>query len=110
MERSVAALNRIRSILLAAMALFCVLTLSGCIAKTVDELYALPRHSDEYYELQKVPQIADELCPAGERVGIHFHFQFLFSDGFRFVMGWAAIYSASMSAAIRQSSGQGRFL
>ena len=57
-----------------------------------------------------VPQIADELCPAGERVGIHFHFQFLFSDGFRFVMGWAAIYSASMSAAIRQSSGQGRFL
>ena len=53
MERSVAALNRIRSILLAAMALFCVLTLSGCIAKTVDELYALPRHSDEYYELQK---------------------------------------------------------
>ena len=47
MERSVAALNRIRSILLAAMALFCVLTLSGCIAKTVDELYALPRHSDE---------------------------------------------------------------
>ena len=51
MERSVAALNRIRSILLAAMALFCVLTLSGCIAKTVDELYALPRHSDEYYEL-----------------------------------------------------------
>ena len=53
MERSVAALNRIRSILLAAMALFCALTLSGCIAKTVDELYALPRHSDEYYELQK---------------------------------------------------------
>ena len=53
MERGVAALNRIRSILLAAMALFCALTLSGCIAKTVDELYALPRHSDEYYELQK---------------------------------------------------------
>ena len=48
-----AALNRIRSILLAAMALFCALTLSGCIAKTVDELYALPRHSDEYYELHE---------------------------------------------------------
>lgn len=47
------ALRRIGKLLLAAMTLLCTLTLSGCIAKTVDELYALPRHSDEYYELQK---------------------------------------------------------
>ncbi len=29
-----------------------VFLLSGCLIKTVDELYALPIHSDEYYDLQ----------------------------------------------------------
>ena len=27
--------------------------LSGCFVKTVDEMYALPQHSDEYYNLQQ---------------------------------------------------------
>lgn len=35
-------------------ALLMVLSLSGCIVMSVDELYALPKHSDEYNNLQKV--------------------------------------------------------
>lgn len=34
-------------------ALCLVLVLSGCFVKTVDEMYALPQHSDEYYNLQQ---------------------------------------------------------
>lgn len=40
-------------IALAAFLLLTCLLLSGCFAKTVDELYTLPRHSDEYDNLQK---------------------------------------------------------
>ena len=43
----------LRKILPAALALLLSCVCSGCISKTVDELYALPKHSDEYYELQK---------------------------------------------------------
>ena len=36
--------------------------LSGCFVKTVDELYALPKHSDEYYDLQ---QAIDKVMAGG---------------------------------------------
>lgn len=40
-----------------SLLLFCAaamaLVLSGCFAKTLDELYALPKHSDQYYDLQQ---------------------------------------------------------
>ena len=42
--------KKIELVLLAG--LLCML-LSGCFVKTVDELYSLPRHSDEYDTLQK---------------------------------------------------------
>lgn len=41
-----------RTLLLALLAAACTLLLSGCIFKPVDELYALPRQTDEYYNLQ----------------------------------------------------------
>ena len=45
-------MRRKKLALLSLAALFCLL-LSGCFVKTVDELYTLPRHSDEYDNLQK---------------------------------------------------------
>ena len=42
-------LRRFSPVLLAGA--LCLL-LSGCFVKTVDELYTLPRHSDEYDNLQ----------------------------------------------------------
>ena len=45
-------MKRKKFLLATALALLCLL-LSGCFAKTVDELYTLPRHSDEYDNLQK---------------------------------------------------------
>ena len=42
--------------------LLLVLVLSGCFIKTVDELYALPKHSDEYNNLQ---QAIDQLMAQG---------------------------------------------
>ena len=39
------------------------LLLSGCFVKTVDELYTLPRHSDEYDNLQKA--IDEVMAAAG---------------------------------------------
>lgn len=42
-------LRRLSPVLLAGA--LCLL-LSGCFVKTVDELYTLPRHSDEYDNLQ----------------------------------------------------------
>lgn len=45
-------LKLLRNFLLTMLFAGTVFSLSGCIAKTVDELYALPRHSDAYYELQ----------------------------------------------------------
>ena len=42
--------------------LLCLL-LSGCFVKTVDELYTLPRHSDEYDNLQKA--IDEVMAAAG---------------------------------------------
>ncbi|MBR2080166.1 MAG: hypothetical protein IJ980_00845 [Oscillospiraceae bacterium] len=43
---------RYGKILLTAMALFLSLCLSGCLTLSVDEMYTLPRQSDEYNELQ----------------------------------------------------------
>ena len=34
------------------LTLLLTLVLSGCFVKTVDELYTLPKHSDEYNDLQ----------------------------------------------------------
>ena len=45
-------MRRKKLALLSLAALLCLL-LSGCFVKTVDELYTLPRHSDEYDNLQK---------------------------------------------------------
>lgn len=42
--------KRLAALLLAALF---PLSLSGCFFKSVDELYALPKHSEQYYELQK---------------------------------------------------------
>lgn len=42
-----------QKLLLAAFGLSLCCTVSGCVARNVDEFYALPRHSDSYYELQK---------------------------------------------------------
>ena len=39
---------------LALLAAALTLLLSGCFVKTVDELYTLPRHSDEYDRLELV--------------------------------------------------------
>ena len=43
---------RLRRIALALLALLLAACLGGCFVKTVDELYTLPRHSDEYNRLQ----------------------------------------------------------
>jgi len=51
-----------KKILLAALTAAITLLLSGCFVKTVDELYALPKHSDEYYDLQ---QAIDEVMASG---------------------------------------------
>lgn len=53
MRKDVPKLKKFRKFLLtaAAAALLCVL--AGCVSRNVEELYALPRHSDEYNELQK---------------------------------------------------------
>ena len=51
-----------KKFLLAALAAAMTLLLSGCFVKTVDELYALPKHSDEYYDLQKA---IDEVMASG---------------------------------------------
>lgn len=45
-------MKRKKIALVFAAGLLCAL-LSGCFVKTVDELYTLPRHSDEYDNLQK---------------------------------------------------------
>lgn len=42
-----------RRVLFAALTAAFVCLLSGCFARSVEEFYALPRHSDAYYELQK---------------------------------------------------------
>ena len=42
--------------------LLLTLLLSGCFIKTVDELYTLPKHSDEYNNLQ---QAIDQLMAQG---------------------------------------------
>lgn len=42
-----------KKILAAAVLTLALTLLSGCFVKTVDEMYALPQHSDEYYDLQK---------------------------------------------------------
>lgn len=44
---------RRKLILLAALGAAMTLLLSGCFVKTVDELYTLPRHSDEYNRLEE---------------------------------------------------------
>ncbi len=41
-----------KKMFLCLFALLLAVLLSGCMIKTVDELYALPRHSDEYNNLQ----------------------------------------------------------
>ena len=46
-------LKKTQKILLIAAAAALLLVLTGCAARNVEELYALPRHSDEYNELQK---------------------------------------------------------
>lgn len=40
----------------------CVFLLTGCFVKTVDELYTLPTHSDDYYDLQSA---IDEVFESG---------------------------------------------
>ena len=44
---------RRKLILLAALGAAMTLLLTGCFVKTVDELYTLPRHSDEYNRLEE---------------------------------------------------------
>ena len=56
-------MRRKKLALLSLAALLCLL-LSGCFVKTVDELYTLPRHSDEYDNLQKA---IDEVMAQGLR-------------------------------------------
>lgn len=52
---------RSRRLWLAALTLALCALLSGCFVKTVDELYALPRHSDEYDNLQRaIDAVMDE--------------------------------------------------
>lgn len=41
-----------KRLLLCLIALFAALFCSGCLMKSADELYALPKQSDSYYELQ----------------------------------------------------------
>ena len=55
-------MRRKKLALLSLAALLCLL-LSGCFVKTVDELYTLPRHSDEYDNLQKA--IDEVMAAAG---------------------------------------------
>lgn len=45
-------LRILRKVLISALLAALACLLSGCIVQTVDELYALPRHSDAYNELQ----------------------------------------------------------
>lgn len=45
-------LRILRKVLIPALLAALVCLFSGCIVQTVDELYALPRHSDAYNELQ----------------------------------------------------------
>ena len=42
-----------KRMLLAVLAAAMSLVLSGCFVKTVDELYTLPKHSDEYNRLEQ---------------------------------------------------------
>ena len=51
-----------RRLLLALLLAVGTLLLSGCVFKTVDELYTLPRQTDEYYNLQAE---LDELLAGG---------------------------------------------
>ena len=51
-----------KKLLLAVLAAAMAMLLSGCFVKTVDELYALPKHSDDYYDLQKA---IDEVMATG---------------------------------------------
>lgn len=52
---------RRKRLLSVALALVLCAVLSGCFVKTVDELYTLPRHSDEYDDLQKaIDAVMDE--------------------------------------------------
>ena len=44
---------RMKRMLLAVLAAAMSLVLSGCFVKTVDELYTLPKHSDEYNRLEQ---------------------------------------------------------
>lgn len=69
-------LKNLRKVLFSALLGALVCLLSGCIPQTVDELYALPRHSDAYNELQNA------------------------IDG---VMGEGAEYAAPISGTNRQS-------
>ena len=48
--------------LVGVLTLLLALVLSGCFVKTVDELYTLPKHSDEYNNLQ---QAIDQLMAQG---------------------------------------------
>lgn len=51
--RGCACLNvRYKRLLLALVSAALAAVMSGCFVKTVDELYTLPTHSDEYYDLQ----------------------------------------------------------
>ena len=44
---------QMKRMLLAVLAAAMSLVLSGCFVKTVDELYTLPKHSDEYNRLEQ---------------------------------------------------------
>ena len=44
---------RAKRLLLAALTALLALLLSGCFVKTVDELYTLPQHSDDYNRLEQ---------------------------------------------------------
>lgn len=43
---------RAKRLLLAVLTALLALLLSGCFVKTVDELYTLPQHSDDYNRLE----------------------------------------------------------
>lgn len=44
---------RIKKLAFAALCAALILLLTGCFVKTVDELYTLPKHSDEYQQLEQ---------------------------------------------------------
>ena len=44
---------RAKRLLLVALTALLALLLSGCFVKTVDELYTLPQHSDDYNRLEQ---------------------------------------------------------